>query len=318
MATQMNDATRMHVIASQHLDVAWLWTRVPEGEDLMRQCFERAADMIEADPTGRFVFSRSTAWSFWIVQQRYPQLFERVRRHVASGRLELCGGEWVEPDHLIPDGESLVRQMALGQWYFQATFGQTAACAGTRTSSATRTRCLRSSARPGWAATTSIAAAHAMPRGTRCTNSSGKDWMAARSPASRGSGSASPTPPACARPQRRPPAPGCRRPTWSAVSTPTGGSPWIPRGWPCRTNGRPIPSSLTVAGARPAMCWPTCGRMRTGSPSCAASWASLTPVPTRPTGTTSGGSAGWNPASCRPSSSLPGPTSTASPIRPNN
>lgn len=126
MPAQTNDATRVHVIASQHLDVAWLWTRVPQGEDLMRQCFEMAADMIEADPTGRFVFSRSTAWSFWIVQQRYPQLFERVRQHVASGRLELCGGEWVEPDHLIPDGESLIRQMALGQWYFQATFGKTA------------------------------------------------------------------------------------------------------------------------------------------------------------------------------------------------
>lgn len=126
MPNPLNDTPRLHIIATQHLDVAWLWTRVPQGEDLMRQCFEAAITMIEADPIGRFVFSRSTAWSFWIMQQRYPRLFERVRQHVASGRLELCGGEWVEPDHLIPDGESLVRQMALGQWYYQETFGKTA------------------------------------------------------------------------------------------------------------------------------------------------------------------------------------------------
>ena len=117
---------RIHAVASQHLDAAWLWTRVPQGEDLMRQCFERAIEIIEADPPGKFVFSRSTAWSFWIVQQRCPALFEQVKKYVAEGRIELCGGQWVEPDHLIPGGESLVRQMALGQWYYRQTFGRIA------------------------------------------------------------------------------------------------------------------------------------------------------------------------------------------------
>jgi alpha-mannosidase len=116
----------IHVIATQHLDVAWLWTRVPQGEDIMRQCFERAIAMIEAYPHIRFVFSRSTAWSFWIVQQRYPYLFEKIHHYVQTGQIELCGGEWVEPDHLIPSGESLVRQSILGQWYFQETFGKIA------------------------------------------------------------------------------------------------------------------------------------------------------------------------------------------------
>jgi Fic family protein len=62
-----NGPERVHVIATQHLDVAWLWARAPYGEELMRQCFERAIEMIEADPTGSFVFSRSTAWSFRVV-----------------------------------------------------------------------------------------------------------------------------------------------------------------------------------------------------------------------------------------------------------
>lgn len=122
----MGERKRVHVIATQHLDVAWLWTRAPQGEDLMRQCFERAIEMIEQYPEERFVFSRSTAWSFWIVEQRYPKLFEQVKRYVAEDRIELCGGEWVEPDHLIPDGESMVRQSALGQWYYQEAFGKTA------------------------------------------------------------------------------------------------------------------------------------------------------------------------------------------------
>ncbi len=117
---------RVHVIATQHLDVAWLWCRVPEGEELMRQCFERVLEMIEASADDTFVFSRSTPWSFAILEQRYPDLFRRVREHVEKGRIELCGGEWVEADHLIPGGEALVRQFALGQWYFLEKFGKTA------------------------------------------------------------------------------------------------------------------------------------------------------------------------------------------------
>ena len=96
----MGKKPRIHIIATQHLDVAWLWTRVPYGEELMRQCLERAVEMVQADPGVGFKFSRSTAWSFWVIEQKYPQLFEKVRKCVANGEIELCGGEWVEPDHL--------------------------------------------------------------------------------------------------------------------------------------------------------------------------------------------------------------------------
>jgi hypothetical protein len=90
----------------------------------MRRCFERAIEMIEADPDAQFVFSRSTAWSFHIIEQQHPALFEQVKRYVRLGRIELCGGQWVEPDNIIPDGETLVRQSLYGQGYFQSRFGR--------------------------------------------------------------------------------------------------------------------------------------------------------------------------------------------------
>ncbi|MFC1454295.1 alpha-mannosidase [Verrucomicrobiota bacterium] len=117
---------RIHVVCAQHLDVAWLWPRVPNGEDLMRQCFERVVEMIEKHPDEDFVFSRSTAWSYHIIEQQCPELFKKVKAYVKKGKIALCGGQWVEPDHLIPSGEALVRQAALGQWYFQEKFGKTA------------------------------------------------------------------------------------------------------------------------------------------------------------------------------------------------
>ena len=114
----------LHIIATQHLDVAWLWKRSPDGEDLMRECFEAVVGMLEANPDAGFVFSRSTAWSFHVIQKRWPLLFEKVRHHVETGNIELCGGEWVEPDHFIPGGEALVRQCFYGQMYYLDTFGK--------------------------------------------------------------------------------------------------------------------------------------------------------------------------------------------------
>ncbi|MFC1525388.1 glycoside hydrolase family 38 C-terminal domain-containing protein [Candidatus Latescibacterota bacterium] len=118
----MSETHVIHVIATQHLDVAYLWKRHPEGEDLMRQCFARALEMMDAHPEVDFVFSRSTAWSFAVLEDIDPQLFGRVRQAVADGRLELCGGQWVEPDNILPDGESLVRQSLYGQHYYWNTF----------------------------------------------------------------------------------------------------------------------------------------------------------------------------------------------------
>jgi alpha-mannosidase len=117
---------RIRVIATQHLDVAYLWPRHPDGEELIRQCFERAVEMIEADCEARFLFSRSTAWSFHILEQQHPTLYQQVKHYVDLGRIELCGGQWVEPDNILPDGETLVRQGLYGQGYFQSKFGRRA------------------------------------------------------------------------------------------------------------------------------------------------------------------------------------------------
>ena len=116
----------VHLIATQHLDIAWLWKWDPEGIELMRRCFEFFCDLIEKYPDIDFIFSRSTPLSFQAIEKFYPRLFERVKRHVASGKIELAGGEWVEPDHAIPGGESLVRQLLYGQRYFLSRFGKLA------------------------------------------------------------------------------------------------------------------------------------------------------------------------------------------------
>jgi alpha-mannosidase len=57
---------------------------------------------------------------------KYPELNEQIRQRVKEGRWEIVGGMWVEPDLNMPGGESLVRQLLVGQRYFEKQYGVTA------------------------------------------------------------------------------------------------------------------------------------------------------------------------------------------------
>lgn len=103
-----------------HIDLAWLW---PYGETRrkMRRTFHTALSLMERSDD--FRFNQSTAHYYAQIEADDPALFERVKAQVAVGKWETIGGMWVEPDTIMPTGESLVRQILYGQRYFEKTFG---------------------------------------------------------------------------------------------------------------------------------------------------------------------------------------------------
>ena len=73
-----------------------------------------------------YTYSQSAAqYTAWIAE-KYPQMNDQIRQRVKEGRWEIVGGMWVEPDLNLPDGESLVRQLLVGQRYFNQQYGVTA------------------------------------------------------------------------------------------------------------------------------------------------------------------------------------------------
>jgi len=55
-----------------------------------------------------------------------PNLYEQVAHHIKEGNIEAQGAMWVESDVNVPSGESLVRQILLGQRYWRENFGKEA------------------------------------------------------------------------------------------------------------------------------------------------------------------------------------------------
>ena len=112
----------MHLTGNSHIDAAWLWP-VTETVDTVKRTFGTAVQLLSEYPT--YTYTQSAAvYSQWMAD-KYPELNSQIKQRVQENRWELVGGMWLEPDLNMPDGESLVRQLLIGQDTFNKLYGKT-------------------------------------------------------------------------------------------------------------------------------------------------------------------------------------------------
>lgn len=110
----------LYLLCNAHLDPVWLWRR-EEGMAEAISTFRVAADFCEQYEG--FVFNHNESLVYQWVEEYEPELFVRIRNLVKSGRWKIMGGWYLQPDCLLPSGESFLRQIAIGQNYFFEKFG---------------------------------------------------------------------------------------------------------------------------------------------------------------------------------------------------
>ncbi|WP_269542684.1 alpha-mannosidase [Cerasicoccus fimbriatus] len=103
-----------------HLDLVWIW---PErmGELKAINIFATADRLMDEYPEYRFAYSQPA--SYEAVARREPELYERVKGRIGSGKWQATGAMYVESDTLIACGEALSRSFTLGQSGFEAING---------------------------------------------------------------------------------------------------------------------------------------------------------------------------------------------------
>jgi alpha-mannosidase len=111
-----------HLTGNSHIDAAWLWPWT-ETVDVVKRTFGTAAQLMYEYPN--YTYTQSAAqYNQWIAD-KYPALNSQIKDRIGQGRWEVVGGMWVEPDLNMPDGESLVRQLLIGQATFKNLYGVT-------------------------------------------------------------------------------------------------------------------------------------------------------------------------------------------------
>lgn len=113
-------APRLICVGHAHIDTAWLWTLAETRRKVVRS-WTNTLDLMDRDPALHFICSQPQQYR-WL-ETDATAVFERIKARVAEGRWEPVGAMWVEPDALVPSGESLARQMLYGVRYFESRFG---------------------------------------------------------------------------------------------------------------------------------------------------------------------------------------------------
>jgi len=110
------------VTGHTHIDVAWLW-RVRETRQKMARSMATALTLMDEYPDYLFMYNQG--YLLDTLAQDYPEIFDRIKSQHDSGRFEIEGALWLEPDANMTSGESLVRHILRGVRYHQETFGVT-------------------------------------------------------------------------------------------------------------------------------------------------------------------------------------------------
>jgi len=112
-----------HMIGNAHLDPVWLWDwreGYQENQATLLSALQRLEEFED------FVFTCSSAQFYEWIEESNPELFDRVKKHVNSGRWVIVGGWWVQPDCNIPGAEAFARHSLISQTYFEEKFGRKA------------------------------------------------------------------------------------------------------------------------------------------------------------------------------------------------
>ncbi|MFX0018905.1 MAG: alpha-mannosidase [Promethearchaeota archaeon] len=112
---------QIHIVGQSHIDIAWMW-RYEQTKKKAQKTFKKAILHSNIFPdTYRFALSEPLLLE-WIKKDN-PDLFKDIQDLVKRGNIELVGGSYVEPDCMMPSGESFIRQRLYGMRFYRENFG---------------------------------------------------------------------------------------------------------------------------------------------------------------------------------------------------
>jgi len=109
-----------HLLPNAHLDPVWLWDYREGLNEGLITC-RTILDLMDEIPA--LTFNRGESAIYQHIQRTDPATFARIKRHIKSGRWDVIGGTYIQPDTNLPATESMTRQYLEGVSYFQRELG---------------------------------------------------------------------------------------------------------------------------------------------------------------------------------------------------
>ena len=117
----MGKTKHVHTVATGHLDTVWNWDFETTLRNYIPHTLRWNFALIEKYP--EYVFNFEGAYRYQLMEEYYPEQFEKLREYVAKGRWYPCGSAWENGDVNAPSPEALFRNFLFGNNYYEEKFG---------------------------------------------------------------------------------------------------------------------------------------------------------------------------------------------------
>lgn len=117
----MSKIKHVHTIATAHLDTVWNWDFETTLRNYIPHTLRWNFELFKKYP--EYVFNFEGAYRYELMEEYYPEQFEKLKEYVSKGNWYPCGAGWENGDVNVPSPEALFRNFLLGNNYFDEKFG---------------------------------------------------------------------------------------------------------------------------------------------------------------------------------------------------
>jgi alpha-mannosidase len=110
----------IYLVPHTHYDAIWAFTKQDYFYINMLLILKEVVELIEKT---NFKFLVEQTFLLEEVERRYPELFAKITAHIKAGKIEVADGEYLMADTMLPNGETLVREILAGKQYVKDKFG---------------------------------------------------------------------------------------------------------------------------------------------------------------------------------------------------
>ena len=113
---------KIYTVATSHLDTVWSWDFETTVSQYIYNTLVDNFKLFEKYPSYKFSFEGS--YRYELMEEYYPELFDKMKDYIAKGRWNVCGSAFENGDTNIPSPEALFRNILFGNSYFDEKFGK--------------------------------------------------------------------------------------------------------------------------------------------------------------------------------------------------
>ncbi|MFW5935882.1 MAG: glycoside hydrolase, partial [Candidatus Hadarchaeota archaeon] len=111
----------VYLVPHTHYDAVWVFTKEDYFYINIDLILKKVINLLENTDDYKFVIEQT--FLLEEVEARFPDLFSKLKEYIRQERIEIADGEYLMADTMLPQEETLIREILAGKQYVKQRFG---------------------------------------------------------------------------------------------------------------------------------------------------------------------------------------------------